>query len=93
MLLGPNAHREENTLWKDKPRWFEINFVSFNEHEPGYIEIATIANEDGEGKQVWTSFNTRDKIVKWFMVATGNGKVGKWKINILDPKDSAKGNG
>ena len=27
------------------------------------------------------------------MVATGNGKVGKWKINILDQKDNASGKG
>ena len=56
MLLPPNAHREENTLWKDKPRWFEINFVTYDAYEPAQIEIATIANEDGEGKQVWSTF-------------------------------------
>ena len=56
MLLAANAHREENTLWKDKPRWFEINFVTHNAYEPAYIEVATITNEDGEGKQVWSTF-------------------------------------
>ena len=61
-----------------EPVWLELNWHV--EGKEGMMEISKIKNEEGEGKQVMSSFPVKDHKLNWLFVTSGCSTEAEWKV-------------
>ena len=62
------------------PIWFEVNWNVADKED--MIELSTIKNEEGDGKEVWNTFPKKGRELNYFMPASLHRNRGIWKLKV-----------